>query len=108
MTITAEGLAKWTDVPQSDLLVARETNRRLNRRLGSMEHDLHSLTSIAQQECGAAQKRAGRAQEDRDYWLRRYERELDARYGGYSTNLRVWIALGLSWTIIVLGGILFW
>ncbi len=41
---------------------ALETNRRLNRRLGSMEHELHALVSKAQHETGQALDRAASAQ----------------------------------------------
>lgn len=58
-----------------DLTTARETNRRLNRRLGDMEHQLHSLVSVAQNETAKAQKIAGQAQEvarmaSADWWKR--------------------------------------
>ncbi len=60
----------------------RETNARLNRRLGSMEHELHSLVSAAQREAGEAIQRAADSQrmmkDAYDAWfraLRRTERE---------------------------------
>lgn len=39
-----------------DLTVARDTNRRLNRRLGDMEHHLHSMVSEAQTAAATALK----------------------------------------------------
>lgn len=57
------------------LTEARETNRRLNRRLGDMEHHLHSMVSAAQHETSKAQKIAATAQEtarlaNSDWWKR--------------------------------------
>lgn len=46
----------------SELQRARDTNTRLNRRLGSMEHDLHSLTSQAQRHANEAAKMTAVAQ----------------------------------------------
>lgn len=65
-----------------DLTVARETNRRLNRRLGDMEHQLHSLVSVAQNETSKAQKIAGQAQEvarrANAEWHKQYKRASDS------------------------------
>jgi hypothetical protein len=52
------------------LTEARETNQRLNRRLGSMENHLHSMVSRAQRETAEAQRVLGSQQSSLAYWVR--------------------------------------
>lgn len=46
----------------ADLQAARDTNRRLNRRLGEAEASLHSLVGQAQRDTNEALRRATEAQ----------------------------------------------
>lgn len=52
------------------LTEARDTNRRMNRRLGSMENHLHSLVARAQRETSEAQRLLGSQQSSLTYWIR--------------------------------------
>lgn len=60
------------------LTEARETNKRLNRRLGDTEHTMHSLVSHAQREANEATLRAGAAQAQSErlmkYWIATIDR----------------------------------
>jgi hypothetical protein len=90
-----------------ELTRARETNTRLNRRLGSMEHDLHSLVSQAQHRTNEAQRSATDAQrllgEANRNWFRSIDREAMTSFvaAGFMLAFSVTLVWAITVTIIL-------
>lgn len=90
------------------LTESRETNRRLNRRLGSMENHLHSMLSHAQRAVTDAQERARAAQSSTDYWVRRGSEDTSkiADLKDRNVGLRFAIFLVSIWAVVATAAVL--
>lgn len=93
------------DETMDDLTVARDTNRRLNRRLGDMEHHLHSMVSEAQSATSNALKVASASQEtarlaNSDWWKKSQQcndlRSTIDRMGMWLFMVAVWAVVATA------------
>lgn len=83
------------------LTEARDTNRRLNRRLGSMENHLHSMVSRAQRDTARAHSLLTDAQDSKAYWVKLYGRHVEeiSSLKEAINHMALWMAGLVAWAL---------